>query len=148
MDETFATHVIYFTDYSFTNIISDDEQMLIDTNEDYRNTRNHILKSISSKSYDRVSPEEFSGLVRYIPTNENKDIKESADIILYVFYHKKINKNAYKSAMEILRNFINTNKIDVIKITGYDDDCKYLMNSKVDPYNDLITCESLKLIEV
>ena len=144
MDETFATHVIYFTDYSFTNIISDDEQMLIDTNEDYRNTRNHILKSISSKSYDRVSPEEFSGLVRYIPTNENKDIKESANIILYVYNQKMVNTNVYKSAIKNLKNFINCNKIKNIQLSGYD----VYNKNRIDLVNDLSECDSLETIEV
>lgn len=137
------THKIYLVDYTFKKINSDDEQKLINDNDAYKMYREGVIRSMKSRSLDKVFPENFFGLVKYIPSNDNKDIGESADIILHVCNQEKVNLSAYRSAIEILKDFINNNNIKNIQLSSCDS-----INDEINLVDDLSACKPLKVIEI
>lgn len=115
-----CTHNVYLLDTRFLKTpLNKWEQTLRKKCPRYEELRSKRYDKSKRPETDTLFKDYFSGLVEYLPTNENKDISESANICIYIFRKKKLSPS-YKSAFNFLVDFINENDIKEIKFSKYD----------------------------
>lgn len=78
---------------------------------------------------------DFAGVVEYLPSNKDKNIKESANILVYLYNRSTILHHLYKSVIDIITSFINDNNITELLIAG--EDVERLSINNIDIINDI-----------
>ena len=93
------SHTIYLCDVKFSKRSSSGaEKELRDRSESYRN-KIEKRRNVIGTRFAGVTYNDFIGMVEYIPTEQGGDIKDSADILVYLYKNKSIISTAYKSCI-------------------------------------------------
>ena len=122
-----VTHRIYITNINFSGKPStSDEKELRKTSDTYNRIFTKRSDAILNNYWSNVNSDNFAGMINYIPTNDNKDIRKSSDILLYLYKNKSILGSLYNNCIKLITSFINTNKIKSIQLSGEDVDRLYI----------------------
>ena len=137
------THKIYLCNITFSEkIATSDEKELRKHSENY-NTLFNKRKKIFEEPWRDTTNTIFAGVVDYLPTSDGVNIKDSANILVYLYDDKFILYNKYKSCIKSISKFIISNNIKAIQLSGEDVD-RLIINGvdivndiKANTYNDL-----------
>ena len=129
-------HKIYLCDICFPERpTTDDEKKLRNTSEVYKNIFNRRRELVTRK-WNNLDINDYSGLVDYLPKTYGGDIKESSDILIYLYKNKGIISNVYEKSISVISSFIIDNNIESVEFCG--DDVERLRINGIDILKDIM----------
>ena len=129
------THKIYLCNVNFTKRSSSSDESNLRKLSEFYSTIFDTRKQITNRRLYGLNRSDFIGVVDYLPVVKGGNIKDEANILVYVYKGKNILSHAYKSCISFICNFINENNITNIQLSG--DDVERLNKNDVDIVSDI-----------